>query len=476
MHTKLRTAPVAAALSLVLAGCAVQAPDLDRMTAQTSPEAWQRSSLPAGSVVSWENFWERWADPVLPRLIEKALAANPDVETAAASLRAARASVTSADAALWPNAKAGADAGRSRSNGSTRSSYSLEGSGSLSLNLAGAEFWEADAAELKALASYYTLEDVRAATAAAVAEAYVNLRAAEAQLAIVKKSLSNYMETADTSRWQFEAGTGAASEAEDAQVQLASARARIPTLEGGILQYRNALMRLTATPVAELGLEATGLVPVPPDGTAAVIPAETLAHRPDVRAARRTVEAAVESLRSAKSSFFPTLSLSGNIGTTAAVVSALGTAGTGVAGLSAALSAPILNWGALIAGEESAAAELDRTVAAYRSTLLTALEETDNALASIANTERRRTDLERAVEHARTAEMLSRQEYEAGIGDYTMLLSTQRSLLSAEETELTNRADRAKAYVTLYRALGGAWAVEDARRGEAPEGGRTEDR
>lgn len=463
MHAGLRPLSIAAALCFGLAGCAVEHPDLDRMTADMTPVSWQRSSLPAGSIVAWDNFWARWQDPILTSLLEKAFAANPDIATAAANLRAAEASITSANAALWPTASLGADAAKNRSGSITRDSFSLEGSGGLALNLAGSEFWKGDQAELSAAASRYSLEDVRAATAAAVAEAYVNLRAAEAQLEVVKKSLANYLETAETSRWQFEAGTGAASEAEDAMVQLASARARIPTLEGSIIEYRNALMRLAATPVEKLDLGYTGVIPLPPEDAAVAIPAETIANRPDVRAARLTVEAAVAQLRSAKSDFFPTLNLSGNIGTTAATVSALGTAGTGVAGLAAALSLPVLNWGSLIAQEESAAAEVDRSVASYRSTLLTALEETDNAIASIANAERRRTDLARAVEHARTAEMLARQEYEAGIGDYTMLLSTQRSLLSAEESELSNRADRAAGYIRLYRALGGAWAVDAAR-------------
>ena len=463
MHAGLRPLSLAAALCFGLAGCAVEHPDLDRMTADVTPGNWQRSSLPTGSIAAWDNFWARWQDAVLTSLLEKAFEANPDIATAAANLRSAEASITSANAALWPTASLGANAGKNRSGGTTRDSYSLEGSGGLALNLAGSEFWKADAAELSAAASRYSLEDVRAATAAAVTEAYVNLRAAQAQLEVVKKSLANYMETAETSRWQFEAGTGAASEAEDAMVQLASARARIPTLEGSIFEYRNALMRLTATPVENLELGDSGVIPLPPEDAAVAIPAETIANRPDVRAARLNVEAAVMQLKSAKSNFFPSLNLSGNIGTTAATVSALGTAGTGVAGLAAALSLPVLNWGSLIAGEESAAADVDRNVAAYRSTLLAALEETDNAIASIANAERRRTDLSRAVEHARSAEMLARQEYEAGIGDYTMLLSTQRSLLSAEESELSNRADRAAGYIRLYRALGGAWAVDAAR-------------
>ena len=113
------------------------------------------------------------------------------------------------------------------------------------------------------------------------------------------------------------------------------------------------------------------------------------------------------------------------------------------------------------------AAALDRAQANYVGVLLDALEETDNALSGISHSERRQENLRSAVLHARSAEMLARQEYEAGIGDYTMLLSTQRSLLSSQESELSNRAERANNYILLYRAIGGGWAVENAARQEA---------
>lgn len=462
MKTKLRFIPLTCAVILTSTGCAVQSPDYSRLLSDAAPQQWTASTLPAGHIAVWQDFWARWEDPVLVELITKALAANPDIETAAANLRAANASVTSANAALWPTASLGLNGSRNHADGTGRNSFSAEVSGGLSLNLAGSEFWQADAATLKAMASAYTLEDVRAATAAATAEAYVNLRAAEASLAVTKASLETYLETAETAQWQFQAGTGSASEAEDALMQVASSRAQIPTLEKNIIQYRNALMRLTGCPVDELGLEPTGIIPVPPMGGAVSMPAELIEQRPDVRAAKATAEAAVKNLKSAKSDFFPTLSLSGNIGTTATAVSALGASGTGVAGLAAALAMPILNWGNLIAGEETAMANLQSAVASYRSTLLSALEETDNALTAIRSAEYRKGDLERAVSHARTAEKLARDEYGAGIGEYTMLLSTQRSLLSARESELNNRADRANSYITLYRALGGDWAVNQS--------------
>lgn len=462
MKTKLRFIPLTCAVILTSTGCAVQSPDYSRLLSDAAPQQWTASTLPAGHIAAWPDFWARWEDPVLVELITKALAANPDIETAAANLRAANASVTSANAALWPTASLGLNGSLNHADGTGRNSFSAEVSGGLSLNLAGSEFWQADAATLKAMASAYTLEDVRAATAAATAEAYVNLRAAEASLAVTKASLETYLETAETAQWQFQAGTGSASEAEDALMQVASSRAQIPTLEKNIIQYRNALMRLTGCPVDELGLEPTGIIPVPPMGGAVSMPAELIEQRPDVRAAKATAEAAVKNLKSAKSDFFPTLSLSGNIGTTATAVSALGASGTGVAGLAAALAMPILNWGNLIAGEETAMANLQSAVASYRSTLLSALEETDNALTAIRSAEYRKGDLERAVSHARTAEKLARDEYGAGIGEYTMLLSTQRSLLSARESELNNRADRANSYITLYRALGGDWAVNQS--------------
>ena len=420
MKTKLRFIPLTCAVILTSTGCAVQSPDYSRLLSDAAPQQWTASTLPAGHIAAWQDFWARWEDPVLVELITKALAANPDIETAAANLRAANASVTSANAALWPTASLGLNGSRNHADGTGRNSFSAEVSGGLSLNLAGSEFWQADAATLKAMASAYTLEDVRAATAAATAEA------------------------------------------EDALMQVASSRAQIPTLEKNIIQYRNALMRLTGCPVDELGLEPTGIIPVPPMGGAVSMPAELIEQRPDVRAAKATAEAAVKNLKSAKSDFFPTLSLSGNIGTTATAVSALGASGTGVAGLAAALAMPILNWGNLIAGEETAMANLQSAVASYRSTLLSALEETDNALTAIRSAEYRKCDLERAVSHARTAEKLARDEYGAGIGEYTMLLSTQRSLLSARESELNNRADRANSYITLYRALGGDWAVNQS--------------
>ena len=458
--TRLCAAVIAAMLAT---GCAVvDQPNVVEMAASVTPEGWSNAPLPFGETTAFKDFWRRWDDPGLLAVVERAMAANPDIMTAAANLRAAHASLLAANASLWPTANLGANANRNRVSHVTSTDYGADVSGAWTLNLAGSEYWYADAASLELAAAELSLDDAKETVAAEAAQAYVNLRAAQIQLLLVRATLENYRETADTAKWQFEAGMGAASEAEDALVQLASARARIPQIEQSITQYKNALARLTALPVDKLPIAETGAVPVPPAGCAVSVPASLLERRPDIRSAQRTLEAAVERLRSAKSDFWPTLSISGNIGTTAASIGALGASGTGIVGLVGALSVPVLNWGNLIAQEEAAAAELDRTRAAFVSVLLNALEETDNAITGISSAERRNADLKLAVEHARIAEELSRKEYESGIGDYAMLLSTQRSLISMQETELANRADLANNYVMLYRALGGGWAVQSA--------------
>lgn len=448
---------------LLVAGCAVTPPDTEKLARDVTPSAWS-ASVETGEIESFRNFWARWSDPVLIALIERAQAANIDVLGAEANLRAARASLTRANAALWPSAELNAGTNRNRANGRTTTGYDAGLSGSWTLNLAGSRYFSASAEEAAVRAYELTLADVREMVAAETAQAYVNMRAAEASLEVTHRSIANYAETAKIADWQYRVGMGSASEAEDALTQLASARARVPQLETSIEQYKNALARLTAQPVDTMDFGVSGAIPVPPDGARVMMPAELLERRPDVRSALRSLEGAVLTLRSAKSDWFPTLGLTGNIGTDAATVGALGASGTGVAGLAAALTLPVLNWGSLVAAEETAAAELDRQRANYVSVLLSALENTQNALTGIESSERRARDLSLAVEHARSAAMLAKLEYNAGIGDYTMVLSTERTLLGAEDTELSNRAERANNYIMLYRAVGGGWAVGEAER------------
>ena len=167
-----------------------------------------------------------------------------------------------------------------------------------------------------------------------------------------------------------------------------------------------------------------------------------------------------KSLDVAKRNFFPTLTLTGSLGTQAATIGALGASGTGVGALAGALTMTVLNWGNLVAEEKSAQAQLDLAKANYRDTLVNALEETDNALWALDVSQRASRSLDEAVKHAKNAANLAQLSYQSGLGDYNTLLTAQRNLLSAQESAIENRASIGTAYATLYRTLGGAWTTQ----------------
>ena len=186
--------------------------------------------------------------------------------------------------------------------------------------------------------------------------------------------------------------------------------------------------------------------------------------RPDIRSAQASLLAAGADLRSARESYFPTLSLSRSLGTQAATLGALGASGTGIASLIGALSMPVLNWGSLAAQEERAAASLDKAKANYLSVIVKALEETDNALNGIRSAQDRTALLRTALQHTEKTYELTGLEYRSGIGDYSMLLEAQQRLLTLRESVTNNMTELSLQHVKLYRALGGAWKAQESAR------------
>ena len=422
-----------------------------------TPANWSHPALSGSETFETEAFWAAWNDPVLDALVRRAVENNTDVLSALANLRAARARVTSATSALFPTFSGGGNGRTTRTSGNQTESWQATLSGDWTINLAGREYRLNSSAEWSALASWLTVKDVEAAVAAETAQAYVNLRSAQINRRIVEDSIRNYRENEQLARWQVAAGLATASDAENAISQLRSAEARLPEIDRGIQEYKNALARLTVQSPEALpeSLSDTGAaLPTVPEGLTVRLPADTLRQRPDVRGAEMQLRSAAEAVDAAEAAFFPSLSLSGTIGM-------LGASGTGIATLLGGLSVPLLNWGGLVAQEESARATLDSAKANYLAVVTGALEETDNALTGIRSSEERVRRLSEAVEHAEVSNQLARLEYESGIGDYLTLLTSERTLLTARETALANDTNRVNYYIMLYRALGGGWTPEN---------------
>ena len=418
--------------------------------------------LPA---VARSEWWKAWKDAELSALVDRAMAESTDVRTALANLKTAAASADQATADLFPTLKLGADGSRThRENQGTTENWSAEASGSWSISLLGGNLAVRRAARYEAMASLLTLEDVKNAVAAEAASDYVTLKLAFVKRRIAEATLKNYEEAGHIARWRFEAGLSDQSEVDQAVSNREGARAALALTEKSIAQYKNALARLTVQNAADIRVTDDGLVPTAPLNLAVAVPAEMLKNRPDLRAAQLTVVAASERVYKAKTQWFPSLSLSGNIGTQAATIGTLGASGTGIAALAGALSMPLLNWGDQVTAAKEAEASLEKARSTYLATLLKALEETENALTAIQTAQTRTAPLTIALSAAESAADLTMKSYRAGIVDYQNVLNTQRSLLTARENARTNEADMASALITLYTALGGAWEATEAQQ------------
>ena len=459
---------VALISTLSLSGCALFPAQLDDRDSALVPASWNQlveyeetTLLEAPAV-----WWSRWNDADFSMLVEATLANNTDVLVAIANLRAAQASLLSANAALWPTASIGADASNRRNNDVTTENYSADFGASWRFSFGGRDIATRRVADLNAQAKALLLEETKSAMSAEVASAYIRLCLAKQKLSLAQKNLKALEEAKNLSQWRHQAGLVALSDVEQAIAQYESGKATLASYEQSILEYQTALTRMTFLSLETIQGLAISSIPQPPQAMAIAIPARVLELRPDVQAAKQTVLASMENIRVAQADYWPSLSLSGTLGTTAATIGALGASGTGVGALIASLSMPLLNWGSTIAATETQKANLDRATAQYRQSIVRALEETENALSAMKTAQRRQASLARATQSSELAAEIALQRYSSGLSDYQTVLSTQRSLFNAQETQATNQADWAIAHIDLYRTLGGGWKPQQTAAGE----------
>lgn len=411
------------------------------------------------------RWWGKFGDPTLSKVVSIALQDSPDIATAAARIRESKANQDAQRSTLFPTLTG---SGGTSWNADSRNGISTT-SNSISANLNAS--WEADlfgrlrsqllvaSANLKATEENY--HSVHAAIASEIAIAYVNLRSLEARLDTVRSSLKSREETYNLAKIRLQAGTIDNLEADQAFTSLQQARASIPSLEQSAAQTRNLISRLAGKNPSSLdGILNSGRkrIPLPPQSLAVGIPADTIRQRPDVRVAGYQLLASAASTRAANAQRFPSLSLSGSLGLNTLQSGKIFNPETAAAGLAAGITSPIFDAGRIKANIEAAKAVEEQSVQNYRSTVITALSEVEDALIACRRTAERLETLRSAEASARAADTLSRQRYDAGVTDILTVLDSQRTLLGIEESVISLEADRAIAYIQLYKALGGGWS------------------
>ena len=298
---------------------------------------------------------------------------------------------------------------------------------------------------------------------AEVALHYIQLRNAQERLRIAQHNLALQAQTEQMTRWRVQAGLAASLDAEQARQTLAQTAAQIPSLQASVRQTQHALAVLTGQAPAALleALEPPAPVPAAPPTWAMRLPADTLRQRPDVQAQEHRVQAALANLSAQERANFPTLRLSGSLGVSALTLGALSDGASVARSIAASLAAPIFDAGANRAQIAAQQAAVVQARQAYRSSVLAALQEVEDALVQLQSDQQRLVHVQVAAEAAGNAQRLAQQRYDSGLIDFRTVLESQRSLLASQDSLASAQAAISTDVVKLFKALGGGWTKEN---------------
>jgi NodT family efflux transporter outer membrane factor (OMF) lipoprotein len=468
-----------------LAGCVLVGPNYVAPTASelNVPSSWQGASPTTGTGLEVANWWQHLGDALLTRFITQAMQASPDVQSARAKLRQARAQRRLAFGNLWPTINASSSAQHTETSqsgveGGPNGAQNVGVSGSQDLYDVGFDAsWEPDivggqrraleAARADEEASWATLRQTYVTLAAEVARNYVDARSAQARIVIAQANLASQSETLALTEWRVQAGLTSSLDAEQARTNVEQVRAAIPVLETSLAEAEHRLAVLMGQAPGALHDDLATAAPIPhvPAPLTIGIPADILRQRPDVAAAERTLAAATARIGEAAAARYPNLTLSGSVGLQAMTIGALTNGSSLAASVLGKLAQTVFDGGRISTQIDIQNAAQEQSLANYKAAVLGALEDVENALVSIANSQARATALTRAVESARNAALLARDRYTAGIIDFQVVLDTERTVLTVEESLNGAQADNVTAAIQLYKALGGGWSPDEALNG-----------
>ncbi len=461
---------VAGALGLcaLLTGCAV-GPDYKGPPRLDLPASWRGTSGARHQPAKLDRWWVRLRDPQINQLIELAVEANPSVAKAKAVVREARATLQQTSAGMFPSVSGSASVTNNKT--SAGSSSVLVDSAPYTLHQASFDSsWELDifggtrrGIEAAIGAEQSAEEDLRNSLLTLIGDVtayYVEARGYQARIALAQRTAASQRDTEKLTRSKYEAGSGNAVDLAKATAQAASTEANVPTYEAALAADIHRLgILLGRSPDGVTALMARPApVPAPRLPLPAGLPADLLTSRPDVASAERKLAQATAKIGQAEADRYPAVSLTGSVGTSALRAGDLAKYSSVSWSVGPSVTVPVFDAGKRLATVKIAEAQRDQAFATFHATLLTALEDVENALVSLSQERIRIVRLTEAAKNYREAARLSRSLFETGSASFIDVLDAERSLYSAEDSLIQSKVSMTKDYIALAKALGGGWS------------------
>lgn len=478
-------------LVLMTGGCAV-GPDFQRPAAP-AVRAYAAVSLPqqtasapavAGAAQSFiaggevhPRWWTAFGSPALDDLVACALQASPDLQAAAATLRAARENAAAQRGAFWPSADLQLDSTRQKI-ASPLASPAESGDARYTLHTAqatvayvpdvfGGNRRQAEALVAAADVQRFQYEAVYTTLVANVVNTAIQEAAARAQIAATQALIRLAEDMLAVIRRQHALGQAGGADVVAQESALAAQRAALPALEKQLAQQRSQLAvlvgRLPADGIDQrFELASMSL----PESLPVSLPARLVEQRPDVRAAEAQLHAASALVGVATAARLPELTLTANIGSAAMDIRQLFGSGTGFWSVGADLLQPVFRGGMLLHQQRAARAAYDEAMAQYRSTVLTAFKDVADALQAVtSDAQMLQASVAAQAAAQRTLDM-ARRRRESGAAAWPEVLLAEQQYQQATLDLVQAQAGRFASTVAVFQALGGDWWQQEAPAGE----------
>ncbi len=469
----MRARGVAAALLLGagLAGCVV-GPDYVRPAVETPP-AWQveapwREGTPDDTAPKGA-WWQRFGDPRLDALQEQALERSPTLALASARLEQARAVVAATTSSQLPNVSLGARAARQDTSANRPlSSYISPNfstvqndltvllSVSYEVDLAGRVRRTIEGARASAEQAAADFENTRLLLGTDLATAYFNLRATDIEIDVLVRSLALQQRSLDFVKTRHDLGVASGLDVAQQQALLDATVTQLELLRRQRGPFEHAVATLAGTPAPSFAL-APDIRELAPPLVPLGVPSDVLERRPDVASAERAMAAANAQIGIARAAYYPSITIAPSGGVESNSLASLFNAPSLFWSFGASLAQPIFSAGRLDANVAFARAGYDATVASYRRTVLTAMQEVEDGITGLAALERADAQARNAVATTRLVFELATARYEGGATTYLDVIIAQQALLNAERLAAQLSGQRLLTSVFLIKALGGDW-------------------
>ncbi len=459
-------------LPLLILGCNPVGPNYVQPVPTLTPEWSQTAPMYVSANPTPEdlaNWWREFGDPTLTELVELALKDNPDLHQAQARIREARARRNLANAGLSPSVDLSGSGTRSKGSketgqGTTNDMYQTGFDASWEIDVFGGLRRGIEAAQADLETSQANFHDTQVTLISEVALNYVDLRSAQNRILIAQDNLASQTETLSITQWKQSSGLTDMLDVEQARTNSEQTHAAIPSLQISQAEAEHRLAVLAGLPPGTLHEKLLAVAPIPavPTQVLTGIPADIIRRRPDIRAAERTLAAETARIGQQTSDLYPKFTLSGSWSLQSLLLGSLIGAPAIAHSLGSSFTTPFFDAGRIRQQIEIQSAVQEEAMDNYESTILTAMEDVENALVSLSKNLEREKTLTTAAEAARNAAGLARNKYVGGTENFQPVLDTEKTLFTVEESLATTQANCSTSLIQLYKALGGGWtpAVE----------------